>query len=96
EDGGHLRDALEASDPEVILMDIQLPGLDGFELLRTVRSSLKSKVPVVALTAHAMVGDQDRAEAAGFNAYITKPIDVIKFPSQVEEVLNRNPGPGFA
>ncbi len=86
-DGEHLLAAVEAAKPDIILMDIQLPGLDGFELLRSLNSSGKSRIPVIALTAHAMVGDEERALDAGFSAYITKPIDVMKFPEQVQGVL---------
>ena len=68
-------------------MDIQLPGKDGFALLREIRSSPVGTMPVLALTAHAMTGDRERALQAGFDGYITKPIDVRAFPEQVQRAL---------
>jgi two-component system cell cycle response regulator DivK len=68
-------------------MDIQLPGKDGFTLLKEIRTSGSSQVRVIALTAHAMTGDRERALDAGFDGYITKPIDIRGFPEQVERSL---------
>lgn len=85
--GDQLRETLDLERPELVLMDIQLPGLDGFELLQVVRDSQAGGVPVVALTAHAMEGDRERALAAGFDEYITKPINVREFPNQIDRVL---------
>jgi two-component system cell cycle response regulator DivK len=73
--------------PALILMDIQLPGKDGFALLEEIRGSAHRHLRVVALTAHAMSGDRERAQAAGFDGYITKPIDIRQFPETVERVL---------
>src|SRR3979409_2334224 len=62
--------------PDLILMDISLPGQDGLSLTRDLKSDpATSRVPVVALTAHAMVGDREAALAAGCSGHITKPID---------------------
>jgi CheY-like chemotaxis protein len=85
--GDGLLDAIREKTPELILMDIQLPGKDGFTLLKEIRASVSSKVRVVALTAHAMTGDRERALDAGFDGYITKPIDIRGFPDQVERSL---------
>ena len=85
--GDGLLDAIKEKSPELILMDIQLPGKDGFSLLREVRSSASSHLRVIALTAHAMTGDRERALEAGFDGYITKPIDIRGFPEQVERAL---------
>ena len=85
--GDGLLDAIDEKSPELILMDIQLPGKDGFTLLRELRSSASSHVRVIALTAHAMTGDRERALDAGFDGYITKPIDIRGFPEQVERAL---------
>jgi CheY-like chemotaxis protein len=68
-------------------MDIQLPGKDGFALVREIRASPHRELRVVALTAHAMAGDQERALTAGFDGYITKPIDIRNFPDQVARAL---------
>jgi CheY-like chemotaxis protein len=72
-------------------MDIQLPGKDGFALLAEIRTSPHAALRVVALTAHAMTGDRDKARAAGFDDYITKPIDIASFPGQVARVLAGQP-----
>lgn len=74
--------------PDVILMDIQLPGMDGTEALAHLRSQPRTAdIPVVAVTAFAMAGDAERFKAAGFDGYITKPISVREFPDQVRGVL---------
>jgi two-component system, cell cycle response regulator DivK len=86
--GDGLLDAIERHSPDVVLMDIQLPGRDGFALLEEIRNSPASEVRVIALTAHAMTGDRERALDAGFDGYITKPIDIRKFPEQVQRALS--------
>lgn len=85
--GEGLLEAIERATPELVLMDIQLPGKDGFALLQEIRQSPFSALRVVALTAHAMTGDRERALAAGFDGYITKPIDIRAFPTQVSRAL---------
>ena len=85
--GAGLLDEIERGAPDLVLMDIQLPGKDGFALLREIRSSPYGTVRVIALTAHAMTGDRERAMQAGFDGYITKPIDVRNFPDQVQRGL---------
>jgi two-component system cell cycle response regulator DivK len=73
--------------PDLVLMDIQLPGKDGYALLDEIRGSSHRHLRVVALTAHSMSGDLERAQAAGFDGYITKPIDIREFPRVVDRVL---------
>jgi CheY-like chemotaxis protein len=85
--GDNLLSALERIAPELVLMDIQLPGKDGFTLLQEIRASPLAKLRVVALSAHAMAGDRERALEAGFDGYITKPIDIRSFPEQIERAL---------
>jgi CheY-like chemotaxis protein len=85
--GDGLLDEIERGSPDLVLMDIQLPGKDGFALLREIRGSPFGTVRVIALTAHAMAGDRERALQAGFDGYITKPIDVRNFPEQVQRAL---------
>lgn len=85
--GDNLMEALDQHQPDLILMDIQLPGRDGFALLEDVRSSAHRSRRVLALTAHAMAGDREKAEAAGFDGYITKPIDVRTFAGEIEAAL---------
>lgn len=85
--GDGLLAAIEQGNPDLVLMDIQLPGKDGFALLREIRTSPFGTARVIALTAHAMAGDRERALQAGFDGYITKPIDVRSFPDQVHRAL---------
>jgi len=85
--GEGLLDAIEHGSPDLVLMDIQLPGKDGFMLLQEIRQSPLAAVRVIALTAHAMTGDRERALDAGFDGYITKPIDIRNFPNQVQRAL---------
>lgn len=85
--GEGLFDAIEQGSPDLVLMDIQLPGKDGFTLLQEIRKSRFAAVRVIALTAHAMTGDRERALAAGFDGYISKPIDIRGFPDQVQRAL---------
>lgn len=87
ENGAGLMEALERERPELVLMDIQLPERDGYALLGDIRNSAHAATRVIALTAHAMAGDRERALAAGFDGYITKPISVREFPEQVARVL---------
>lgn len=79
----------ERPAPALVLLDIQLPGQDGFSVLADVKK-LEGDRPwkVVALTAHAMPGDREKALAAGFDGYIAKPIDVRTFPSEVARYLS--------
>ncbi|MGZ8398006.1 MAG: response regulator [Gemmatimonadales bacterium] len=85
--GDGLLDTVEKGPPDLVLMDIQLPGKDGFALLQEIRESGMPGVRVIALTAHAMTGDRERALDAGFDGYITKPIDIRNFPEQVQQAL---------
>jgi CheY-like chemotaxis protein len=85
--GDGLLEAIDQGAPELVLMDIQLPGKDGFTLLQEIRNAPGPKVRVVALTAHAMTGDRERALDAGFDGYITKPIDIRAFPEQIQRAL---------
>ena len=80
-----VRRALETV-PDLILMDLQLPGIDGAEALRQIRMSEK-QVPVVAVTAFAMNNDRTRAFDAGFDGYVEKPISVRALPQQVIDFL---------
>jgi len=76
--------------PALILMDIQLPGIDGVTALQRIREDAEtSRIPVVALTASVMKEDRERFDKAGFDGFITKPIDVKKFPEQVREIAAR-------
>jgi CheY-like chemotaxis protein len=73
--------------PNLVLLDIQLPGRDGYALLEELKALPEHSWKVVALTAHALPEDRARASAAGFDGYITKPIDVRTFPAEVARYL---------
>jgi len=74
--------------PDLVLMDLQLPGIDGMEALRRLRESPRTAdIPVVAVTAQAMKQDRERALEAGFDGYVEKPISVRAFPDQVRRFL---------
>jgi CheY-like chemotaxis protein len=80
---------LATNRPDLILMDINLPGEDGLTLTRQIKARPETAdIPVVALTAYAMSGDQDRILAAGCDGYISKPIDVPQFPAHVARYLS--------
>ena len=74
--------------PDLILMDIHLPGMDGLSVVRAIKSDERtSRIPILALTAHAMRGDKDRFLEAGCDGYISKPIDVKTFIASIERYL---------
>lgn len=76
--------------PRLILMDIQLPGMDGLELTRRLKSAPETKdILILALTAFAMKGDDEKAKAAGCDGYITKPIDTQTFPGLIAEFFKQ-------
>jgi CheY-like chemotaxis protein len=73
--------------PDLVLLDIQLPGRDGYELFEELKGLPERSWKVVALTAYALPEDRTRASAAGFDGYITKPIDVRTFPAEIARYL---------
>jgi two-component system cell cycle response regulator DivK len=76
--------------PDVVLMDINLPGMTGFEALTALRSDASTaSIPVLAVTAYAMKDDRARILAAGFDGYVEKPVDVRALPGQVEALIRR-------
>lgn len=75
--------------PDLILMDMSLPVIDGWEATRQLKASANtSAIPIVALTAHAMAGDRDRALKAGCDEYETKPVEFQRLLSKIEALLN--------
>lgn len=75
--------------PDLVLMDLQLPGIDGYEALRLIREDPRiAEVPIVALTAFAMREDRERTARAGFDGYLSKPISVRELPAQVGDFLS--------
>jgi two-component system, cell cycle response regulator DivK len=74
--------------PGVVLMDVQLPGIDGVQALQRLRSDpATAGIPVIAVTAFAMKADRERFLAAGFDGYVEKPLDIREFPRQVAAAL---------
>ena len=88
ENGEEALRVIAGERPDVVLLDIQLPVYDGYEVLRRVRADLKlAGLPVIALTAYAMRQDREKAFAAGFDDYITKPIDAASLRARVAKIL---------
>jgi CheY-like chemotaxis protein len=97
--GFDVRTAADATDalaairdrrPRVILMDLQLPGVDGFELTRRLKADpATADIAIIAVTAYAMTGDEDRARAAGCDGYLSKPIDTRTLGDVVASYLER-------
>jgi len=82
------RQALARKEPALVLMDIDLPGIDGLDLVSEIRRKPQwRRLPVIALTAHAMRGDRERFLAGGCNGYISKPIQVASFVEDVRRYL---------
>ena len=80
-----------SEQPQVILMDISLPVMDGWEATQRLKADAQTRqIPVIALTAHAMAGDRDRALAAGCDDYDTKPIDLPRLLGKIEDCLERS------
>jgi CheY-like chemotaxis protein len=76
--------------PALILMDMSLPGLDGWEATRRIKAASETKrIPVIALTAHAMSGDREKAVAAGCDDFDTKPVDLDRLLQKIEALLGR-------
>ncbi|HEY3157396.1 MAG TPA: response regulator [Vicinamibacterales bacterium] len=92
-DSGNAEEGIERArteKPQLIFMDLGLPGTDGFAATQLLKADAATRhIPVVALTAHAMKGDDERARQAGCDGYLTKPIDTRSFPAVVARFLGR-------
>ena len=75
--------------PDLILCDLHMPGIDGYEVAQRLKLDLRlAAIPLVAVTAYAMVGDREKVLAAGFNGYISKPINPESFVGEIEMFLS--------
>jgi len=82
--------SIEQQPPTLILMDLQLPGIDGLELTRRLKADPKTRpIPIIAVTAYAMKGDLEKALAAGCDDYVTKPIDTRALPDVIARHVAR-------
>ncbi|ATX79228.1 two-component system, cell cycle response regulator DivK [Mariprofundus aestuarium] len=86
--GREFLEQVAAISPDLILLDIQMPEMDGYRVLEMLRAiPAIGNTPVVALTAHAMSGDKERILEGGFSGYIAKPVDTRAFPDQIASFL---------
>jgi CheY-like chemotaxis protein len=89
-DGRQGVDAARAEAPDLILMDMSLPVLDGWEATRQLKATLETRhIPVIALTAHAMTGDREKALEAGCDEYDTKPIEFARLLGKIQALLDQ-------
>ena len=90
-DGEEALQKLKEQRPDLILMDISIPKIDGYEVTRRIKEDDGLKdVPVIALTAHAMKGDKEKALEAGCDGYIAKPFSVRELPILIESFLKKD------
>lgn len=85
-DGAQGVSLVEQNKPDLVLMDISLPVMDGYEATRNIRSKFQS-LPIIGLSAHAMQGDEEKARAAGCTDYLTKPVDDVLLLRKLKEYL---------
>jgi len=91
-DGEEAVERAKAENPDLILLDLYIPKMDGYEVTRRLKGDQGLQhIPIIALTAHAMKGNREEALAAGCDGYIAKPINVRELPQQIEHFLKRNP-----
>jgi two-component system, sensor histidine kinase and response regulator len=96
-DGLAAVEALKNGEYDLVLMDIQMPGMDGFEATAAIRAKEKlsgGRIPIVAMTAHAIKGDEEKCLAAGMDGYVSKPIQTVELFSVIERMLNPRAGSG--
>lgn len=85
---------VRAERPDIVLMDLSLPGIDGWEAARRLKAAPETKaIPIIALSAHAMAGDREKALAAGCDDYDTKPVDLGRLLAKIQALLPEGAGP---
>jgi two-component system cell cycle response regulator DivK len=90
-DGEEAVERAKAENPDLILLDLYIPKMDGYEVTRTLKGDQGLQhIPIIALTAQAMKGNREEALAAGCDGYIPKPINVRELPEQIERFLGNN------
>jgi len=88
-DGRQALDKLEENLPDLVLLDIQMPVLDGYAVIRQLRQTPRlAGLKILALTAYAMQGDREKVLEAGFDGYLTKPIDMAALTKQIQQLLD--------
>jgi CheY-like chemotaxis protein len=93
-DGGAGVELARAETPDLILMDMSLPVIDGWEASRRIKADpAMASIPIIALTAHAMTSDRDKAIQAGCNDYDTKPVELPRLLGKIEALLKQPPAP---
>jgi CheY-like chemotaxis protein len=93
-DGGAGVEKARTEAPDLILMDVSLPVMDGWEASRLIKADpATAAIPIIALTAHAMTGDRDKSFKAGCNDYDTKPVELPRLLGKIEALLNKPPAP---
>ncbi len=89
-DGSEAVELARAFQPDLVICDLQMPILNGFEVIRALKAiPALERIPVIAVTAFSMAGDREKALAAGFDAHISKPIDPETFVSEIESFLRK-------
>ena len=97
ENGKTALELIRKRKPDLVFLDLQMPLRDGFSVIRELRHELQFRnLPVVAVTASAMIGDRERAITAGFDSYIAKPIDLCQVEAQVAIIGSKRRRPGDA
>ena len=93
-DGREALEKINETSPDLVLLDIQMPFLDGFAVLRQLRQDVRfATLPVAAVTAYAMQGDKEKALESGFCTYITKPINATALQKAIEQILQERAEP---
>ena len=92
-DGLEVLRKLEQAQPDILLLDIGMPGLDGFAVVRSIRENPRlASLPVLAVTAYAMQGDRERVLSSGFDGYLSKPINAKSLAEELERLLSLRDG----